>query len=611
MLKSLPLLVLALLLSVSSSQASPQRHLDLEARKKPTLVTPDASGDPDYTPPPVRPHLPLDRLPDARPVQRKRRFVSKLVEDEIERLSSKIKDVALRRIWENCFPNTLDTTVAWADLDQDEKDDRLAFPRAFVITGDIEASWLRDSTNQIKTYLPLLKDAPSPGDPLSKEWKKLYRLALGVLYQQSQFVLTHPLANSFGPPNSAPITHKLNPVMNESKADADWILPPPPGAKGHYRPSPPKSYSRIKGNDGVYLWEVKYEIDSLSNFLGLPGDIYASTGRLDFVENKTWQRAVRLAVDTLRSQQRGSLEEHAAYENAVEAGSEALLPPNLIGRDGEWAERFGSFQGGVYRFQRDARSSTETKADNGWGEPAYRTGLVKSGFRPSDDATTLPFLIPSNAQLAVSLETLSSLLKEADSNTVSSMSDVIENIDSFSSELRSSISEWALSRSRSIPGLSDDQGDVYSYEVDGYGSSYFMDDANVPSLLSLPYLGFLDRSDEVYQRTRRLLLDQRGNKWFFSGKDGKGIGGPHVGWGYAWPMSRIVQILTSVDAEEQYDCLANLRNTTAGTGLMHESFNVNNATDFTRPWFAWVNGLFGEALRHIEDTNPSVLERDF
>ena len=570
--------------------------------REPGMATTDAKGDPKYEAPEPDGNLPLNQLPDARPKQNKRRFVSKIVEAEIDRLSAKIKDPAVSRIFKNAYPNTLDSTVAWTDLQLDEQDHTKAFPRAFIITGDILAGWLRDSTNQLFTYLPLLKDPPAPYKQGDKEWTKLYRLALGLLYQQAQQVLTHPLANSFGPPKSAQITHEKNQAVNGSNPDADWVLPPPPGQAGHYYPAPPKSYSQIKGNDGVYLWEIKYEVDSLAAHLRLPSLLFESSGRKDFVNNKTWQRAVRMAIDTLRSQQRGSVEEHEAWEAANDT---TILPPNLISRDGEWAERFGSFQGGVYKFQRLDRSATETKADKGWGEPASRTGLVKSGFRPSDDATTLPFLIPSNAQLAVALEHLVPLLEGVDA-----MKDVADNASAFAKEIREAITEWAVLPHKAVDGVMD-AGDVYAFEVDGYGSSYFMDDANVPSLLSLPYIGYVDKDDETYQRTRKMVLNRKTNKWYFEGKDFRGIGGPHVGWGYAWPMSPIMQILTSSDADEQSIALSQLRNTTAGTGLMHESINVNNATDFTRSWFGWVNGLFGEALRHIEQTNPNVLEMDF
>lgn len=559
-------------------------------------ATEDAYGDPEYTWPQPNPSLPLSSLPDARPAVHQRRFRSKLVEAEIKRITSQITDPALRRIFTNAYPNTLDTTVGWTDLELNNANHTTAFPRAFIITGDILAAWLRDSSNQIFTYLPLLKDPPAPYKVGDQDWTKLYRLALGLLYQQSQQVITYPLGNSFGPPKSATITNKKNPAVGDGE-DADWVQPPIPHSTAHYLPQPPSNYTHVKGTDGVYLWETKWEVDSLAAHLRLPSLIAEYSGRTDFLNNPTWQRAVRIAIDTLRSQQRGSREEVEAYEAS---NTTTILPANLTERS-EWAERFGTLQGGVYRFQRLDRSASETRVDKGWGEPAKRNGLVKSAFRPSDDATVFPHLIPSNAQLAVALEKLAPLL----ANTTD-MKDVAENAKSFAEEIREAIKEQAILPNRLSP-----EGDIFAYEIDGYGSSYFMDDPNVPSLLSLPYLGYLNASDPVYQRTRSFVLNPASSKWFYSGAEFSGVGGPHVGNGYAWPMSRIMQILTSTDATEQKEALSLLRNTTAGTGLIHESINVKNATDFTRPWFGWANGLFGEAVRHVEQTNPDVLKQQY
>ncbi|KAJ1028769.1 hypothetical protein NDA16_001934 [Ustilago loliicola] len=596
----IPLTTLAISLSTASAAVVHDQQAflptPLSSRNADGRATEDAYGDPDYTWPQPNPSLPLSSLPDARPAVHQRRFRSRLVEAEIRRITSQITDPALRRIFTNAYPNTLDTTVGWTDLHLNNPNHTTAFPRAFIITGDILAAWLRDSSNQIFTYLPLLKHPPAPYKVGDQDWVKLYRLSLGLLYQQSQQVITYPLANSFGPPKSATVTNKKNPAVGDGE-DADWVQPPVPYSKAHYLPQPPHNYTDVKGNDGVYLWETKWEVDSLAAHLRLPSLIAEYSGRTDFLNNPTWQRAVRIAIDTLRSQQRGSTEEVEAYEVS---NSTTILPSNLTERS-EWAERFGSLQGGVYRFQRLDRSASETRADKGWGEPAKRNGLVKSAFRPSDDATVFPHLIPSNAQLAVALEKLSPLLSETPA-----MTDVAENAKSFAAEIRAAIDEQAI-----LPNRLSSEGTIYAYEIDGYGSSYFMDDANVPSLLSLPYLGYLDTTDPVYQRTRSFVLNPRSSKWYYSGSEFSGIGGPHVGNGYAWPMSRIMQILTSTDAEEQKSALSLLRNTTAGTGLIHESISVKNATDFIRPWFGWANGLFGEALRHVEQTNPDVLKHQY
>lgn len=122
-----------------------------------------------------------------------------------------------------------------------------------------------------------------------------------------------------------------------------------------------------------------------------------------------------------------------------------------------------------------------------------------------------------------------------------------------------------------------------------------MDDANVPSLLGMAYLGDVPSDDPVYANTRRFVWSHS-NPYFFSGPAGEGIGGPHVGYDMAWPMSIMMKAFTATDDDELRHCLKMLMDTDAGTGFMHESFNVNDATDFTREWFAWQNTLFGELI---------------
>jgi hypothetical protein len=149
-------------------------------------------------------------------------------------------------------------------------------------------------------------------------------------------------------------------------------------------------------------------------------------------------------------------------------------------------------------------------------------------------------------------------------------------------------------------------GNVLAYEVDGYGNRLFMDDANIPSLLALPYLGALSVHDPLYQSTRRMVLSTD-NPYFFKGKVAEGIGGPHAGLNYIWPMSIIMRALTSTDKMEIKYCFKMLKNTHAGTGFMHESFNKDNADDFTRKWFAWANTLFGELIMKTHKYYPDLL----
>ena len=134
--------------------------------------------------------------------------------------------------------------------------------------------------------------------------------------------------------------------------------------------------------------------------------------------------------------------------------------------------------------------------------------------------------------------------------------------------------------------------------MDGFGNQLLMDDANVPSLLAMPYLGDVDVNDPIYQNTRRFVWSED-NPYFFRGKAGEGIGGPHIGYDMAWPMSIMMKAFTSNDDKEIKWCIETLMHTDAGTGLIHESFDVNDSNHYSRPWFAWQNTLFGELIEKL------------
>ena len=138
-------------------------------------------------------------------------------------------------------------------------------------------------------------------------------------------------------------------------------------------------------------------------------------------------------------------------------------------------------------------------------------------------------------------------------------------------------------------------GKVYAFEADGFYNHVFMDDANVPSLLAMPYLGCVDVNDPVYQNTRKLVLSPL-NPYFYKGKAGEGIGGQHIGYDMVWPMSIMMKAFTSKDDAEIKTCIKMLMDTDAGTGFMHESFHKDDPKNFTRAWFAWQNTLFGELI---------------
>ncbi|KAI8364121.1 meiotically up-regulated gene 157 protein [Blakeslea trispora] len=476
-------------------------------------------------------------LPFQRPVDACRKFTSSVIESVISDITSKIANLDLARLFENTFPNTLDTTIEKTAclLPQDD-----CHPLSYIITGDINAMWLRDSANQLLPYVDYIKQDGG-----------LKRLFLGVIYMQAQFITMDPYANAFNQPR-----------------DIDALAQ-------HIRSS---SFSKrsVSLKDGVF--ENKWEIDSLASFMGLSYQYWTQTGDSSFVNSNVWVDAVDSILATIKAEQAPTFN--------ITTG-EVLDAP--------------------YTFSQMADRPTETQFVDGRGQPVRYTGLVKSLFRPSDDATVFPFFIPGNAMLSVELNHLSQLL----SSSTARNSSKIQNIASEASRLSKSIKEAIYKY-----GLVNHPvyGQVFAYEVDGYGSTLIMDDANIPSLLSLSMLGFVDQNDTIYQNTRKLVLSSD-NPYYFSGPRGSGTGGPHIGLNYAWPMSQIVRILTSSNDQEIMEALNIILESTDNTGLIHESVNVfhkwggDNDSGYTRSWFAWANGLFGQAILKIMKERPYLLTK--
>jgi uncharacterized protein len=441
-----------------------------------------------------------------RPPLNKRKFTSEAVEATIVAVKKQIADAELAWMFENCFPNTLDTTVNYSEENGE--------PLTYVITGDIDAMWLRDSTAQVWPYLPLAnKDA------------KLKNLLKGVVVRQTKFVLLDPYANAFyDNPNH----------ISEWKNDFTTMKP------------------------GVH--ERKWEIDSLCYVIRLAHGYWKQTGDTT-IFNTTWQDAMKLIVQTFREQQR--------KEN-----------------------------NGPYRFQRAATSPTDTQFGGGYGNPSKKNGLIHSMFRPSDDSTVFPFLVSSNMFAVVSLRQLAEIF-----GTVLANKEMAATCTTFAGEIDRALRQYAILQHPTA-------GKIYPLEIDGFGNALFMDDANVPNLLSLPYLGYCSAADPLYLATRRFSLSNA-NPWFYAGKYAKGIGGPHVGEKKIWPLGLVMQALTSSSDTEIINCLTMLKKTHAGTGFIHESFHADNPADFSRSWFAWANTIFGELILHLYQHKPQILRLQF
>jgi len=249
---------------------------------------------------------------------------------------------------------------------------------------------------------------------------------------------------------------------------------------------------------------------------------------------------------------------------------------------------------GPYHFQRASEVSTENPPLGGYGNPAKPVGLIFSMFRPSDDACLYPLFVPANFFAVTSLRQLAEM-----SMAIHHDAAFARDCRELADEVDAALKQYAVIRDEK-------GGDVWAYEVDGYGNQLFMDDANAPSLSSLPYLGALAQDDARYQRTRAAAWSHR-NPYFFSGTAAQGIGGPHQGLRMIWPMSLIMRALTTRNAGEIRQCLHWLKTTHAGTGFMHESFDQDDPAHFTRTWFAWANTLFGELIVDLAHRQPELL----
>ena len=237
----------------------------------------------------------------------------------------------------------------------------------------------------------------------------------------------------------------------------------------------------------------------------------------------------------------------------------------------------------AYYFNRRNVSETDTMPRGGKGNPVGYTGMTWSGFRPSDDSCVYNYLIPANLMCAAAMDMAASLFEAGWNDAVYK-----EKCLRLAREVRAGVEAFGIVEDTEF-------GRIYAYETDGLGRHLLMDDANSPSLLALPYLGCCKSDDPVYRNTRAFLLSKR-NPWYFEGKAAKGIGSPHTGKDKIWPISLVMQILTSSDEAERLSCLQMLANTHAGTNFMHESFDKDDPSRFTRSWFAWANALFAQML---------------
>lgn len=391
----------------------------------------------------------------------------------------------------SCFANTLQTTVK-----------ELEDGTTFLLTGDIPAMWLRDSTAQVRPYLVI-----------AKEDKEIANMISGLVERQFKLINLDPYANAF----------------NEEANNA-----------GHQTDNTQMN---------PWIWERKYEIDSLCYPVQLAYLLWKSTGETSHF-NENFVSGIMKILDLWKVEQ--------------------------------------NHRNSPYNFTRDTWRKEDTLINDGKGAPVDVTGMTWSGFRPSDDACQYGYLVPSNMFAVVVLDYAKEIFKE-----ILKDEEMVTKITNLRDEIQKGIENYSKIKNKSGE-------EIYAYEVDGKGNYNLMDDSNVPNLISAPYLGYCDENDELYLATRKTLLSKE-NPYFYEGKYAKGIGSSHTPENYVWPIALAMEGLTTSDKTEKERILNLLVECDGGTNLMHEGFNVDDPTKYTREWFSWANMMFCELLMDYFD----------
>jgi meiotically up-regulated gene 157 (Mug157) protein len=370
----------------------------------------------------------------------------------------------------------------------------------FLVTGDIPAMWLRDASAQVLPLLRLGRYCPGGAE-----------FAARVLRRALTCVTLDPYANAF---NAGP------------------------DGRGHQRDHTAMS---------PYIWERKYEVDSLCYPLYLAERFWRHTGRVDVFDHLYWN-AVSRVIEVWETEQ--------DHENRS-----------------------------PYRFRRRFAGPSGTLARHGLGAPVARTGLTWSGFRPSDDACVHGYHVPGNMFATVVLGRLPVIAAAAPPPPAADLRLIERAV-----RLRDAIEQGLREHAVVIDSVT---GPRWAYEVDGLGGVLEMDDANVPSLLSLPRLGYCESEDPLYQATRAFVLSDR-NPTYYNGSAAAGVGSPHTPKQHVWPIALAVAALTDPDPAVKRKTIKTLLDTRGGTDRVHESFHVDRPQIWTRRWFSWAEAVFTE-----------------
>lgn len=594
------------------------------------------------------------QFPLVRPPPECRTFTVPAVEAYITKMRDKIRDPDLYRLFQNSFPNTLDTMVKWHGYAQDADGRETTEELSYVITGDIDAMWLRDSASQLYSYRSFLSPHQPEGND-GEGLQSLNSLWRGLINAHARYIRISPYCHSFQPPPESGI---------------------PPTHNGAYKNNNP-----IPGYDPAKVFDCKWELDSLASFLQVSVAYWERTHDLAFFARRGWVDAVAAAVAAAGAMRTGTYD------------AEGHVLPSA------W-----TFTGWTNR-------GSETLTNDGLGNPVREDGMVRSAFRPSDDACIFQLFVPANMMFAKYLEEASVMMQELAEGAVPPAVYAEEEDDKAKAKNQDDPSEGADERRRQQQqrakalmvemrafaagirsGIDRDGivthrefGEIFAYEVDGFGGVNLMDDANVPSLLSMPLFKYAESrfpfpwlsssssssSDDdsssggngkkskskstrtkedyfrIYQNTRRFILSSWNPYWAW-GPALSAVGGPHLGPGKGWPMAALVAGLSAFEEEsgflddrgkpiispggssssstdDDYDDddaaltktgrgrgeqglvkevetqLGMVLDSTSGWGVVHESVASWSGTAFTRAWFGWANGLLGELVIRIEE----------
>lgn len=412
--------------------------------------------------------------------------------EQTARVMDKLGNTKLAKMFDNCYRSTMETTVQACEDGT-----------TFVITGDIPAMWLRDSSAQVTHYIAH-----------AAESEAVMEMIEGLIRRQMRYILIDPYANAFN----------LE-------------------ANGH-------CYSKDEEDQNPWVWERKYEVDSLCNPLHLAYRFWKKTGKTGWAD-ETFHKAAKAIVDLWK----------------VEQNHETDSP---------------------YLFRRENCVPSDTLTREGKGSLTGYTGMTWSGFRPSDDACEYGYLVPANLFAVRALAELAEMAEALLQDNA-----LRDEATALAKEIQKGIETYGMV-------IHEKYGKMYAYETDGLGNYNLMDDANVPSLLSLPYLGCCSKDDPIYLNTRNFILSKE-NPYYYEGTHAKGIGSPHTPPRYIWHIALVMQALTATDKQEIEELIKMLENTDGGTGFMHEGFHCDKPEEFTRDWFAWANSVFSDLIQQYAD----------